>query len=207
MERLPGLLAHEPVYWIERVAALSGGRLRTELGFSDVAAHPYEALVEGTVAMLRGVPGVERVIHEDREVVLVDSRGVAVEQLGDVVDRYWFEHLPSTPIDPGYETDPSDVLASPWPSVPPPPRGPVPATEPAEPTLRDLREAMALPPSRRRMWTYLVCGAVPLVGGAVLAATPGGGNGVIPIVLGAVNIAVGVRIAVCRASLAGAREH
>lgn len=206
MERLPGLLAHEPVYWIEHVTALSGGRLRTELGFSDVAAHPYEALVDGTVAMLRGVPGVEGVIHEDREVVHVDSRGLTVEQLGDVIDRYWFERLPSTPIDPGFETDPSEVLASPWPSAPPPPRGPVPVPEPAAPTLRDLRAAVALPPSRRRMWTYLVCGVVPLVGGAVMAGTPGGANGVILLVGGAVNVAIGVRIAMRRAAAAGPRE-
>ena len=206
MERLPGLLADEPVYWIEHVTAMPGGRICTELGFSDVAAHPYEALVEGTVAMLRGVPGVESVVHEDREVVLVVSRGVAVEQLGDLVDRYWFERLPSTPIDPGFETDPSEVLASPWPPAAPLPRGTIPVPEPGRPTFRDLREAVALPPSRRRMWTYLVCGAVPFVGGAVLVATDPGGYGVIPLVGGAVNLAVAARIAARRAAAARARE-
>lgn len=208
MERLPGLLAGEPVYWIERVTALPDGRLRTEIGFSDVAAHPYEALVDGTVTLLRGAPGVDSVIHEDREAVLVVSRGVNPQLLWMLVDQYWFEHLPSTPIAPGYETDPSEVLASPWPSAPPLPRGanPVPAPEADRPTFRELRAALALPPSRRRMWTYLVCGAVPFVGGVLLVATHGGANGVIPLVGGALNLAVGVRIAVSRASLAGARD-
>ncbi|MBD7917171.1 hypothetical protein H9657_02615 [Cellulomonas sp. Sa3CUA2] len=193
MERLPGLLAGEPVYWIERVTTLGDGRLRTELGFSDVAAHPYERLVAGTVAMLQQVGGVDDVIHEQREVVVVVSRGVTAEQIGDLVDRYWFDRLPSTPVDPGFATDPADVLASPWPSAPPGPRG-----EPPVPAHLDLREAMLLPPSRRRMWTYLVCGAVALAGGAALAATPGGADGMLPLVVGAVNIAVGTRIAVRR---------
>ncbi|MCC2334263.1 hypothetical protein [Cellulomonas wangsupingiae] len=197
MERLPGLLAGEPVYWIERVTDLGGGVLRTELGFSDVAAHPYEDLVAGTVALLQGVPGVEQVIHEDREVLLVDSRGVPVERIGDLVDRFWFEHLPSTPIDPEFETDPADVLASPWPSAPPAPYGalPAPTTPSGGPTLAGLRAAVALPPSRARMWTYLVCGAVPLVGGTLQALTPGGGSGAVPMALGAIGVAIGVRIA------------
>lgn len=198
MERLPGLLADEPVYWIEHVTALHDGRLRTELGFSDVAAHPYERLVEGTVELLRRLPGVEEVLHEHREVLHVTSRGVTPEQIGDVVDRFWFERLPRTPVDPGFETDPADVLASPWPSAPPPPRGaaPAPETDPGSglPSWHDVR-AVAPTPSRRRMWTYLACGAVPLVGGIALAATPGGGTGVVPIVLGTVNLVVGARMA------------
>ena len=200
MERLPGLLAGEPVYWIEHVTDLGGGRLRTALGFSDVAAHPYEDLVAGTVALLQGVAGVEQVIHEDREVVLVDSRGVTVERIGDVVDRFWFERLPGAPIHPDFETEPADVLASPWPSAPPRPHGvlPAPTTEPGSPVIAGLREAVALPPSRRRMWTYLVCGAVPLAGGVLLAATPGGGSGVLPIVVGTLNLVIGTRIAVRR---------
>jgi hypothetical protein len=193
VERLPGLLAGEPVYWIEQVTTLRDGRLRTELGFSDVAAHPYERLVTGTVAMLQQVPGVDDVVHEDREVVVVTSRCVTAEQIGDLVDRYWFDRLPSTPIDPGFETAPADVLAWPWPSAPPGPRGEPPVPTPLEP-----REAMAFPPSRRRMWTYLVCGAVAFAGGAALAATPGGADGMLPLVVGAVNIAVGTRIAVRR---------
>ncbi|UZN04203.1 hypothetical protein [Cellulomonas sp. S1-8] len=205
MERLPGLLCDEPVYWIENVVALGDGRLRTELGFSDTAAHPYEGLVEGTIAMLERVPGVEEVIHEDREVLLVVSRGVAVEWIGELVDRFWFDHLPSTPIDPGFETDPADVLASPWPSTPPRPRGaaPVPTIESGRPTLRDVRQVALLPPSRRRMWAYLVCGAVPVLGGVVLAATPGGGTGVLPLVVGTINLAIGTRIAMKRRQLGG----
>lgn len=205
VERLPGLLADEPVYWIDQVTALPDGRLRTELGFSDVAAHPYERLVAGTVVLLRGLPGVEEVDHEDRELVVVVSRGVAVEQIADVVDRFWFAHLPGEPTDPGFATDPAEVLASPWPSAPPPPRGepPVPVPVAGRPRLRDLREAVALPPSRRRMWSYLVCGAVPLVGGVVLAASPGGSNGLLPLALGALNLAVGTRIAVQRRRAGG----
>ena len=198
MERLPGLLAGEPVYWIERVTDLGGGVLRTELGFSDVAAHPYEDLVAGTVALLRRVPGVEQVIHEDREVLLVDSRGITVERIGDLVDRFWFERLPGTPIDPGFETDPAEVLAAPWPSTPPAPYGDLPTTRSGDPTPASLREILALPPSRARMWTYLVCGAVPLLGGVLLAVTPGRPGGVLPIVVGTVNLAVATRIAVRR---------
>ncbi|NCT90507.1 hypothetical protein GXB85_06055 [Cellulomonas sp. APG4] len=200
MERLPGLLADEPVYWIEHVTALGDGRLRTELGFSDVAAHPYEGLVAGTVEMLGRVPGIDEVIHEDREVVHVVSRGVAPELIGELVDRFWFERLPGTPIDPGFETDPAEVLASPWPSSPPAPRGSVPTTELAsgQPPFQGLREAVALPPSRRRMWTYLVFGAIPFAGGVVLAAAPGGGNGVVPLVIGAINLVIGSRIAMRR---------
>lgn len=200
VERLPGLLADEPVYWIEHVTALGGGGLRVELGFSDVAAHPYEGLVAGTVEMLERVPGVVEVIHEDREVVHVVTRGVTPERIGELVDRFWFERLPGTPIDPGFETDPDEVLASPWPSSPPAPRGTLPTAEPGSgpPTFQGLREAVALPPSRRRMWTYLVFGAIPFVGGAVLAAVPGGGNGVVPLVLGTINLAIGTRIAMRR---------
>lgn len=196
MERLPGLLGGEPVYWIEHVTDLGNGRHRTELGFSDVAAHPYEGLVAGTVALLRRTPGVEDVAHVDREVVEVVTRGVSVDVLGNLVDRFWFEHLPRHPVDPGFELDPADVLASPWPSAPPLPRGAVPV--PVAERTPSLRDVVSLPPSRRRMWTYLVCGAVLLVGGVTAAVLPGGANGLLPLAAGTVNTVVGARIAIAR---------
>jgi len=198
VERLPGLLGCEPVYWIEELTASGDGRLRTTLGFSDVAAHPYERLVDGTVDMLRGVPGVVDVLHEDREVVHVTSRGVPPERIADLVDRYWFEHLPSAPIDPGFETDPADVLATPWPTTPPAPLGTMPAVEPDPDDRPRLRDVVGLPPSRGRMWAYLVCGAIPAAGGIALAVSPGGNDGLIPLALGAVNLTIGTRIALQR---------
>lgn len=207
MERLPGLLAGEPVYWIEHLTVSGDGRLRTELGFSDVAAHPYERLVAGTVEMLQRVPGVQEVIHEDREVVHVITRGLVAEQVGDLVDRYWFDHLPTAPVDPAFETHPAEVLASPWPAAPPPPRGAMPTVDPDPSAGPRLRDVISLPPSRQRMWAYLVCGAVPAAGGIVLAVVPGGSNGLIPLALGAVNLAIGTRIALRRRALiAGATD-
>ena len=63
-----------------------------------------------------------------------------------------------------------------------------------------LRDAVRLPPSRRRMWTYLVFGLVPLGLGAVAAASPGGSNGLLLLAVGALNTAVGLRIAARRRS-------
>lgn len=198
MERLPGLLGGEPVYWIEHVTDLGDGRQRTELGFSDVAAHPYEGLVDGTVALLRDTPGIEDVAHVDREVVEVVTRGVPVDVLGEIVDRYWYERLPQHPVDPGFELDPADVLASPWPPAPPGPRGEMPAPGTPAESAPSLRDAVALPPSRRRMWTYLVCGAVPFVGGAAMAVVPGGGNGLLALGVGTLNLVIGTRTAMAR---------
>lgn len=205
VERLPDLLAGDPIYWIETLTVTGDGRLHTELGFSDVAANPYERLVAGTAEMLRHVPGIEEVIHGDREVILVTSRGLAAEHLADLVDRYWFDHLPTAPVDAEFETVPGEYLASPWPSAPPPPRGAMPDVEyddDADDGVRPrLRDAVSLPPSRRRMWTYLVCGAIPAAGGIALAAAPGGNNGLLPFALGAVNLLIGTRIALQRRRL------
>lgn len=198
MERLPGLLAGDPVYWIEDVTPLGHGRLGMRLGFSDVAAHPYERLVAGTVEMLARTPGVETVVHGVREVVEITARGLTAEHLGGLVDRFWFERLPLTPIDPSFRTSPADVLASPWPAAPPPPRGVGPTVRPdaGRPTISALRQAVALPPSRLRLWTYLVVGAVCVVGALVLAFMPGGREGAtLPMALGAINLVVGARIA------------
>lgn len=204
VERLPDLLAGEPVYWVERLTVSGDGRLRTELGFSDVAAHPYERLVAGTVEMLRHVPGVVEVTHEDREVVHVTSRGLAPEHIADLVDRFWFTHLPTAPIDPGFETTPAEVLASPWPAAPPPPRGAMPPTDRDHGAGLHLRDVVSLPPSRGRMWAYLVCGAIVAAGGVVLAVAHGGSNGLIPLALGAANLAIGTRIALRRRRLGAA---
>ncbi|MFD2768709.1 hypothetical protein ACFS33_00080 [Cellulomonas phragmiteti] len=178
---------------------MTGGCAR-RWGSRTPAAHPYEGLVAGTIALLERVRGVEEVIHEDREVVLVVTRGVAVEWIGEIVDRYWYEHLPTTPIDPAFGITPADVLPRPWPPKPPRPQGaaPVPEIEAGRPTLRDLRQVAVLPPSRRRMWTYLVCGAGALIGAAVLATTPGGSSGALLLVIGTFNLVVGTRIAMRR---------
>lgn len=126
MERLPGLLADEPVYWIDAISLLQRERMRTELGFSDVAAHVYEQLVEETIEVLRKVKGVKKVKQQHRETLAVTSRGLTVEQIAAVVDQFWFERLPVTPVDPVYGFEPAEVLASPWPTEPPPPVGELP---------------------------------------------------------------------------------
>lgn len=202
MERLAGVPDGEPVYRVE--ATLWHDRLGplVQLGFSDVAAHPFERLVEGTVAVLAAVPGVRAVWQEDREVVLVSAPGVPLEVLTDVVDRYWLHMLPRTTVDRDVFGDDvplrlppgaPDVVLPPSAPIPPPPPGAV-LVAPPEPVLAGLRDAVRLPPSRRRFWTYLVCGLVPLSAGVVMATHPGGADGVLPLALGAVNVAVAARI-------------
>ncbi|MGY4645317.1 hypothetical protein [Cellulomonas sp. URHB0016] len=159
-----------------------------ELGFCDMAAGPYEALVLETVDVLAAVPGVVDVWQEDREVLLVRAPGVETIRLAEVVDRFWLDALTRTEPDPAYDDelgspDPPD-LARAW-SPEPVPEGPLPSA----------RDALRPAPSARRMWTYLGCGAVATAGGLVLALTPGGGSGVMPLVLGVVNLAVGLDIA------------
>jgi len=173
------VLEDEPLYWIEELDPDEDGA-DVQLGFSDLAAHPYHGLVEATADMLATVPGVLAAWHEDREVVLVRAPGVAPELLADAVDRFWLDALTRTPPDPsyGWEPDPSRPTQT-WTEQTPRPT---------------LREAVSLPPSRGRMWTYLVCGAVPAVGGLVYALTPGGSNGVIALAIGLVNLGVGANI-------------
>ena len=102
------MLEDEPLYWIEELDPDEDGA-DVQLGFSDLAAHPYHALVEATADMLATVPGVLAAWHEDREVVLVRAPGVAPELLADAVDRFWLDALTRTPPDPsyGWEPDPS----------------------------------------------------------------------------------------------------
>ena len=185
MDRLFGVFDdEESLYDIRRMPARGDGP-DVELGFSDVAAGPYAALVDGTVDVLAALPGVLEAWHEDREVVLARAPGVATTALAEVVDRFWLDALPRTSPDPLYgEVDPPDVSRA-WspPALPgddeaPDPRGP------------SFAEAIRLPPSRRRMWTYLVCGAVATAGGLVVRAG-GEGSGVVPLVVGVVNLAVG----------------
>ena len=61
MERLFGVFGDESLYDIERVPA-RGDEHDVELGFSDIAAGPYEALVHGTVDVLASTPGVVDVV-------------------------------------------------------------------------------------------------------------------------------------------------
>ncbi|NUU19480.1 hypothetical protein HP550_19705 [Cellulomonas humilata] len=188
MERLFGVFDdEESLYDIGRVPA-RGDEPDVQLGFSDVAAGPYEALVHGTVDVLAAMPGVIDVWQEDREVVLVRAPGVATAALAEVVDRYWLHSLPRTSPDPSYgEVRPPDVSRA-W-SPPPLPAGDhVPVQR--GPSFADV---VRLPPSRRRMWTYLVCGAVATAGGLILTVS-GEGSGTVPLVLGVVNLAVGLGI-------------
>lgn len=188
------MLEDGPLYSLEELDPDEDGA-DVELGFSDLAAHPYHALVEATVDVLAGVPGVVAAWHEDREVILVRAPGVAAATLAEAVDRFWLDALTRTAPDPsyGWEPDRSRLL--------PVPTAPAPRPEPWPAPRGSLRESVSLPPSRGRMWTYLVCGAVPTVGGLLLALTPGGSNGAIPLVLGVVNLAVGTRIGLRRRAL------
>ena len=196
MERLFGVFDDdESLYDIGRVPA-RGDEPDVQLGFSDIAAGPYEALVHGTVDVLAAVPGVVDVWQEDREVVLARAPGVATAVLAEVVDRFWLHSLPRTSPDPSYgEVDPPDVSRA-WSPPPLPTDLDVPAQRG-----QSFAEAVRLPPSRRRMWTYLVCGAVATAGGLFVNVS-GEGSGTVPLVIGVVNLAVGVRIARRRRVLA-----
>ena len=52
----------EPLYWIEELDPDEDGA-DVQLGFSDLAAHPYHGLVEATADMLATVPGVLAAVH------------------------------------------------------------------------------------------------------------------------------------------------
>ncbi|WP_315094483.1 hypothetical protein [uncultured Cellulomonas sp.] len=197
MERLFGVFDDaESLYDIGRVPA-HRDEPDIQLGFSDIAAGPYEALVHGTVDVLAAVPGVLDVWQEDREVVLVRAPGVATAALAEVVDRFWLHSLPRTTPTPSYgELDPPDVSRA-W--SPPPLPGDV--NVPVQ-RGQSFAEAVRLPPSRRRMWTYLVCGAVATAGGLVITIW-GEGSGTVPLVIGVVNLAIGLLIARQRRALAG----
>ena len=60
--------------------------------FDDVAARTFEDLVAATVAMVRGVPGVSDVRHEDRELILVWGV-IDGSALQDAVEQWWRERL------------------------------------------------------------------------------------------------------------------
>ena len=188
MERLVGVFGDEPLYWIERLDD-DDALADVELGFSDVAAHPYQALVRATVDVLAAVPGVTGVWHEDREVVLVRAPGVAPAQLADAVDRFWLDALQRTSPDPAYgdEVGAPDLTRA-W----------NPAPVGVDDRVPRLADALRLSPSRRRMWTYASCGAVATVGGLALATTSGGSSGVVPLVLGVANLGMGLHIAMQR---------
>lgn len=196
MERLPELLAGEPVYRVERITALPDGRRRAELGFSDVAAHAYEDLVTGTVELLTATPGVAEALHEDRELVHVTYRDGDLERLLGLVDRFWFDRLPTHPVDPSSGPGPAELLASPWPAAPPPPKGAFPTVEAerGSPIRSAVRDSIALPPSRGRVLRYLILGAVLVVGGLVIALGPVNGNGLLPLALGVINLVIGLRL-------------
>ena len=190
MERLVGVFGDEPLYWIDRVEDdYDEGAADVELGFNDIAAHPYGALVRATVDVLAAVPGVIETWHEDREVVLVRAPRVPLERLAGVVDRFWLDALRHTPPDPAYGDDIcTPDLARAW--------SPAPVADPSRGAM--LRAAARLPASPRRIWTYLGVGAVVTVAGLTMAAIPGGSSGVLVTVLGTANLAVGVRIALRR---------
>lgn len=212
VEHLSGVLDGDPVYWVEPGPWHEHlGRL-VQLGFSDTAAHPYEHLVAGTMGVLAAVPGVRAVWQEDREVLLVAAPGVPVETLTEVVDRYWLHLLPRTSVAAAYADDgevvlhlppgAADVPLPPSAPVPPDPGGDITAGPPPRLDLAELREAVRLPPSRRRFWTYLVCGVVPLVLGLALATDPGGSNGALLLGVGALNTGIALRIGRRRRALA-----
>lgn len=76
-------------YSIERGAP---GRFETVISFDDKAASDAPGgveRIERLVAALAREPGVERVVHEDRELVLVRAPRLTGERLAELVDRHW----------------------------------------------------------------------------------------------------------------------
>ena len=213
MDRLPGVLDGEGVYGVDLETDDPDLGQLIVLGFTDVAAHPYSHLVDGTVGVLAAVPGVRAVWRDEREVIHVAAPGVAIETLTDVVDRYWLHQLARVPVLPEYADDPitlhlppgaADVALPPSATPPPPPGvgGHTPRGDRSRAEMRELRtglrDAVRLPASRRRMWTYLGFGIVPLGLGAVAAATPGGSTGLLLLAVGTLNTVIGLRIAARR---------
>jgi hypothetical protein len=185
MDRLYGVFSDDESLYDIRRPGIHADVADFELGFCDIAAGPYEALVDGTIDVLAAMPGVEDVWQGNREVVLVRAPEVSAAQLAEVVDRYWLDALRHTAPDPAYgdDLDPPD-LARAWSHEP----------EPAE-RRSPAAELLLLAPSRRRMWTYLACGGVATLGGLVLAVTPGGRAGVLALAVGVVNLGVGLNLA------------
>ncbi|MDM7829899.1 hypothetical protein [Cellulomonas edaphi] len=194
MQRLLGVFDDEALYDIERIPG-RGDEPDVELEFSDVAAGPYAALVRGSVDVLATMPGVVGAWHTDREVVLVRAPSVPTAALADAVDRYWLQALPRTSPDPAYGPVCHPDVSRAW--NPPPVRAERDGSSAPRPWYA---EEIHLAPSRRRMWTYLVCGSLAAAGGATLLAT-GGGSGAAALGLGVLNLAVGLRIAKQRRTL------
>jgi hypothetical protein len=59
--------------------------------YSDRLAHDHESLVEESAEWLRQQPGVRRVVHEDRELLLVD--GHVDQDLRDALKAWWTQRL------------------------------------------------------------------------------------------------------------------
>jgi hypothetical protein len=62
-----------------------------EVGFEDVVAREEESRVARFVQLLGRKPGITRVEHEDREIVLVNAPGLREQQLEPVVAGTWSE--------------------------------------------------------------------------------------------------------------------
>jgi len=76
-------------YLIERGAP---GGFETVISFDDEAASDAPGgveRIEHLVAALAREAGVERVVHEDREIVLVRAPRLTDERLAELVDRHW----------------------------------------------------------------------------------------------------------------------
>lgn len=59
------------------------------VSYEDVIAHEFEEGVERSVAALAAVEGVRQVVHEDREVLLVEAPGVADAVLARALRTFW----------------------------------------------------------------------------------------------------------------------
>ena len=57
--------------------------------FNDVASHFFESDVGESVRLLAQVGGVERVLHEDRELVLLWGADAAPEQVAGMLEWQW----------------------------------------------------------------------------------------------------------------------
>lgn len=59
------------------------------VSFDDVVAHRQERRVLRLIEQLRAEPGVERAVHEDREVVLVRAPALSAAELESIVAEIW----------------------------------------------------------------------------------------------------------------------
>ena len=63
------------------------------VGFSDQIAHDYQEMVQQSVKLVRGVPGIARAHQEDTELILAYGTADPV-RVKEALHRWWDQHLP-----------------------------------------------------------------------------------------------------------------